>query len=186
MFGKYRSAILTFALAAASCALVSAPTPAAAQSSVFIKGRDASGAGYRAVDVSPGGVLRGTDTASVLFGGLSAPTLTTTTNSADLANYGARGVVLVLDVTAASGTSPTLDVKVQVKDTLSGKYVDLAGAAFAQKTAANTSMLTIYPGSTVAANVSISIPLPDTWRVVATIGGTTPSFTFTLGAHYID
>ena len=31
----------------------------------------------------------------------------------------------------------------------------------------------------VSANAAVSHPLPRTWRVVYTIGGTTPSFTIT-------
>lgn len=95
---------------------------------------------------------------------------------------GARGIHCVLDITAASGTTPTLDVKLQRFDPTSGKYVDLPGAAFAQKTAAGTSDLTIYPGIAETANVSVSDVLTENLKAVWTIGGTTPSFTFTLGA----
>ena len=95
------------------------------------------------------------------------------------------GVHLTLDITAASGTTPTLDVKVQRFDALSGKWVDLTSGAFAQKTATGTSDLTIYPGIAETANLSVSDVLGATWRAVATIGGTTPSFTFSLGACYI-
>lgn len=111
---------------------------------------------------------------------------TATANSGVMANQDRhRGVHLVLDITAAGGTSPTLDVKVQRFDALSGKWVDLTSAAFAQKTAAGTSDLTIYPGIAETANLSVSDVLGATWRAVATIGGTTPTFTFSLGACYI-
>lgn len=95
---------------------------------------------------------------------------------------GAKGIHLVLDVTAVSGTTPTLDVKLQRFDAASGKYVDLASAAFAQKTATGTSDLTIYPGIAETANVSVSDVLSENLKIVWTLGGTTPSFTFTLGA----
>ena len=110
---------------------------------------------------------------------------TTTTNSADLTNYSARGVRLTLDITAASGVVPTLDVKIQAKDTLSGAYVDIAGAVFTQKTATGTDELVIYPGIAETANESVSDIIPRAWRAVATIAGTTPSFTFSLGAAYV-
>lgn len=43
------------------------------------------------------------------------------------------------------------------------------------------------PGVTVAANAAVSYPLPRTWRVVWTIGGTTPSFTITgIQVSYIN
>ena len=115
----------------------------------------------------------------------SAARTAATTNSADLANYNARGVRLFLNITAATGTTPTLDIKVQAKDSVSGTYHDLTGVAFAQQTTTASLDLVLYPGATVTANRSVSSPLPRTWRLVATIGGTdTPTFTFSLGASY--
>lgn len=116
---------------------------------------------------------------------LSLAARTSTTNSADLTNLFARGVRLHLDIDAASGTTPTLDIKVQAKDSLSGNYFDIPGAAFTQKTAAGTDDLTVYPGVAETANETVSDVIPRTWRVVATIGGTTPSFTFSVGASYV-
>ena len=110
---------------------------------------------------------------------------TATANSSDMENRAARGVRLFLAVTAASGTTPTLDVKVQVKDPINDTYIDLPNAAFAQKTGTATDELTIYPGITTAANRAVSTALSQKWRVVATIGGTTPSFTFSVAAAYI-
>ena len=40
-------------------------------------------------------------------------------------------------------------------------------------------VLAVYPGVTSAANAAVSYPLPRTWRVAWTIGGTTPSFSIT-------
>lgn len=110
---------------------------------------------------------------------------TSTTNSTDQVNRFARGVRLHLNISAASGTTPTLDLKVQTKDAVSGTYIDLPGAAFAQKTTTGSDDLTIYPGVAETANETVSDVLSRTWRVVATIGGTTPSFTFSVGAAYI-
>ena len=106
-------------------------------------------------------------------------------NSADLENYAWRGVRLTLDITAVTGTTPSMTIKLQAKDPLSGKYVNIPGAAFAAKTATGTSQLTIYPGIAAAANVSVNDALPRDWRAVATITGTTPVFTFSLGAAYL-
>lgn len=113
-----------------------------------------------------------------------ATTITATAATTDQTNYDARGVTIYLNITAASGTSPTLDVKLQIKDPVSGTYIDIPGAAFAQKTGTGSDSLTIYPGISETANRKASMVLPRTWRAVATIGGTTPSFTFSLGAHY--
>lgn len=74
-----------------------------------------------------------------------------------------------LDVTAASGTSPTLDVKFQTKDALSGKWFDIAGLVMTQKTAVGTEIKSVASG------------LGSAIRAVYTIAGTTPSFTFSLG-----
>ena len=98
-----------------------------------------------------------------------------------------KGAIFVLDVTAVSGTSPTLDLKIQVFSPLGNDYVDLAGAAFAQKTAANTSMLTVYPGIAETANVSVSDVMPPLFRAVGTVGGSaTPTVTFSLACYVID
>lgn len=85
-----------------------------------------------------------------------------------------------LNISAASGTTPTLDVKLQTKDPLSGTWSDLVGAAFAQKTGTGAASLTVYPGIAESANTRVSNALSGPLRVVHTIGGTTPSFTYTL------
>lgn len=75
-----------------------------------------------------------------------------------------------LDVTAASGTTPTLDVKIQEKDPVSGKYFDLV--SFTQATAITSERKNYGSG--------VGELLGKVIRFVATIGGTTPSFTFSL------
>ena len=110
---------------------------------------------------------------------------TATENSSDQTNDCARGVRLFLDITAASGSSPTLDVKVQTKDPVSDSYVDLTGAAFAQQNSTATLDLVIYPGVGETSNRAVSDVLSSVWRVVATFGGSRPSFTFSVGAEYI-
>lgn len=111
---------------------------------------------------------------------------TTSGDSGTLVNReGFPGIHIVLDITAASGTSPTLDVKVQRFDPASQKWVDLPGGAFAQKTTAGTDDLIIYPGVAETANRSVSDAIAETYKVVWTIAGTTPSFTFSLGAAYV-
>lgn len=116
---------------------------------------------------------------------LASGALTTTTNGTDQINTNYRGVIWTMDITAVTGTTPTLDVKAQLKDPLSGKYVDIPSTAFAQKTATGTDTLCIYPGITTTANRQVSNVLPRTYRLVYTISGTTPSFTLSVGASYI-
>lgn len=73
-----------------------------------------------------------------------------------------------LNVTASSGTLPTLDVVVE--DTLDGMTWNVIGT-FAQKGA---------PGREV---INITSPFSATVRVRWTIGGSTPSFTFAIDAY---
>lgn len=106
---------------------------------------------------------------------------TATLTGSDQTNEGWRGVVLTLDITAWNAT--TLDVKAQMKDATSGKYVDIPGAAFAQKSGTGTDTLVIYPGIGETANRSVSDVLPATWRIVGTQVGT--SVTYSVGASLI-
>jgi hypothetical protein len=102
-----------------------------------------------------------------------------TVQSSPLHNPYGRGVKLVVDVTAVSGT-PSLVVTLQGHDPSSGKnYTILASAAI---TAVGTTVLTVYPGLTVAANSVANDVLPIQWNVKAVISGTTPSVTATVGA----
>ncbi len=79
--------------------------------------------------------------------------------------YGPASTLRVqLNVTAASGT-PTLDVVIE--DTLDGVSWNTI-ATFSQKTAAAREV------------INITIPFADRIRARWTIGGTTPSFTFSV------
>lgn len=106
---------------------------------------------------------------------------TATFDSIDVCDPNNRGGgVFFLNVTAASGTTPTLDIKIQNKCQVTGIYYDITGASFTQKTAATTDFLAIEPSLTAAANKAISQVLAPCFRAVCTIAGTTPSFTFSL------
>jgi hypothetical protein len=85
-------------------------------------------------------------------------------DSGPLAGFGDESTLRAqLDVTAASGTSPTLDVVLE--DTLDGTNWNMIGT-FAQKTG---------PGREV---INVTTPFTDRLRARWTVGGTTPSFTF--------
>lgn len=73
-----------------------------------------------------------------------------------------------LDVTAASGTSPSLTVVLE--DTLDGTNWNTIGT-FAAKTAAGREV------------INITTPFAETVRATWTVTGTTPSFTFSILAH---
>lgn len=74
-----------------------------------------------------------------------------------------------LDVTAAAGTSPTLDVVIQ--DSLDGGATWNTVGTFAQKTVAGREV------------INVTAPFSPLLRVSWTIGGTTPSFTFAVVWH---
>lgn len=74
--------------------------------------------------------------------------------------------ILLLNVTAASGTSPTLDIKIQTSHDNSDWYD--TGTAFTQITA------TSKPSALKVTNFGKYV------RAAWTIGGTSPSFTFSL------
>lgn len=73
-----------------------------------------------------------------------------------------------LNITAASGTTPTLDVRLETK-TDTGDWYTVA--AFPQQTGTATNVGRVFDG------------LGDQCRWAWTIGGTTPSFTFTVDAE---
>lgn len=105
-----------------------------------------------------------------------------TTQSADQTNYNARGLHLVIDITAVGGT-PTLTVTIEGKDPTSGKYYTLLASAALSSAA--TTVLRVYPALTASANLTASDILPRVWRVKSVIAGTTPSITATIAASVI-
>lgn len=114
---------------------------------------------------------------------LTAAGSATNATTPDFTNLSGRGVVLVVDITAISGTTPTLTVTIEGKDSTSGKYYTLLTSA--ALSTVSTTALTVYPGVTVAANTAASAPLPKTWRVKYSIAGTTPSVTATVSGTVI-
>lgn len=83
--------------------------------------------------------------------------------------YASRGIFF-LDVSAASGTSPSLTVSVQVQDAASGKWQNIL--SFPAQTAATG-------GTPLSAITSELYGVAH--RVAWTVSGTSPSITFTLG-----
>jgi hypothetical protein len=107
-----------------------------------------------------------------------------TTNSTDQTNYNGRGVQVLANISAFSGTI-AVTVNIQGKDAASGTYYNILSSTSLVGTGATN--LTVYPGAGVTANVSASMPLPRTWRVQVVSGaGITPSVTMTVGASVID
>jgi len=81
----------------------------------------------------------------------------------------AASFTAVLDVTASTGTGETLDVSFQYWDPASQKWIGLgAGAAFAQQVGVGTAGITFTA-------------FGERLRCIQTIGGTAPTFDYTVG-----
>jgi hypothetical protein len=90
---------------------------------------------------------------------------TTTGNSGPIDGWGsAKTLRAQLNVSAASGTTPTLDVLIE--DSIDGGATWNTVGTFAQKNAISREV------------VNVTTPFAETLRVRWTIAGTTPSFTF--------
>lgn len=104
---------------------------------------------------------------------------TATPTAVEISTYRAKALRVVIDVTAVTAT-PLLTVTVDGKDNLSGKYYNLITSAVIGT--AVTTVLTIAPGVTVAANLAVSAPLPDTCRITVSHGDA-DSATYSVSAQ---
>lgn len=111
---------------------------------------------------------------------------TATGNGATQANPGNKGVQILVVLGTVTGTSPTAVFKVQGSVDGGTTWYDIPGAATASLTATGNFGIMVYPGiavtvgtTTTGTTATANMVLPRTWRVVWTIGGTTPSFTIT-------
>lgn len=96
-------------------------------------------------------------------------------------NVNARGVHVVLDITAASGTGG-LTLVIEGFDVTSGKWYTILQSA--AQIAIAIVVLKVYPGVTAAANVAASDILPRTWRV-RVVHGDASSYTYSVGANLV-
>jgi hypothetical protein len=124
---------------------------------------------------------------------------TTTFAGATQTNFNHAGAVITILLGTVSGTSPTLSAQLQWSPDAGTTWLNL-GAALANLTASSqTGTIMAYPsnistaGATPAAlttgatqTLQLNTPLPRTWRLNYTIGGTTPSFTISsVQVNYI-
>ena len=113
--------------------------------------------------------------------------------------------IIALSVSAASGTAPTLNLYVQNVIPVAGasdieqavptgtdEYDDLA--SFTQATGTGTWIVRVVGGGNAAAakkDASLTAgsvasgPIGRNWRIKWVVGGTNPSFTFSLSATFI-
>lgn len=90
-------------------------------------------------------------------------------STANLDGFNLKTLRAQLRTTAASGTTPTLDVVIE--DTLDGTTWNTVGT-FTQVTTGSARQV-----------INVTAPFSDTIRVRWTVGGTTPSFTFDVIAY---
>lgn len=116
-----------------------------------------------------------------------------TGNGATQTNSSAKGVLVVINLGAVTGTTPTAVFKLQGSADGGTTWLDIPGATTASLIATGVYAIEIYPALTTTAGVATSgtiamsnTILPRTWRVVWTLGGSTPSFTITnIQVNYI-
>ena len=94
-------------------------------------------------------------------------TATATSGAIDLKEFDGD-VLLVLNCAAGTGSSPTLDIKVQDSDETGGTYGDLSGAAFTQVTDA-ASVQTLEVNKDECKRFI---------KLVQTVGGSSPVFVY--------
>lgn len=95
----------------------------------------------------------------------AAQTATGNSSAVEVGEY--TEALVTLNCTAASGTTPTMTVKVQTSDDKGTTWYDLPSGGFTQLTAAGKQALQITC-------------FGDYIRALWTIGGSTPSFTFVM------
>ncbi len=94
-------------------------------------------------------------------------TATATSSAIDLKEFDGD-VLLVLNCAAGTGSSPTLDIKVQDSDETGGTYGDLSGAAFTQVTD-SASLQTLEVNKDECKRFI---------KIVQTVGGSSPVFVY--------
>lgn len=101
----------------------------------------------------------------------AARTATGSGTGLDLQQYDGD-IVLLLDSAAGTGTTPTLAVTVEHSDLLGSGYTAITGAAFTTVTTTASQQKLVISHDEAKRYV----------RVTYTLGGTTPSFTFSVNA----
>lgn len=111
-------------------------------------------------------------TITTMLEAITARTATFNGTAFDALDY--EGTILVVQsVGVVSGTTPTLDGKIQESDTSGGTYTDIAAATFTQVTATNSWQ-----------SLKVDIQMSKRFiRYVGTISGSTPSFT--MGCAFV-
>ena len=106
-------------------------------------------------------------------------------NGVTFTNHNGRSVTFWLNVTAVSGTTPTMTARLQWSLDNGATWLDADTTNLQTVSIAGTGnfLLSVGPNLPVVANRSANQMAPRLMRLAWTIGGTTPSFTFTSWAN---
>ena len=104
-------------------------------------------------------------------------------NGPDLEGGFGNGCLVFINITALSGTSPTLTVTIQGKDRVSGQYYNILSSVALAST--GFTVLRVKPGLTASANVTANDMIPPDFRIITAIGGTTPAVSATIAVSVI-
>jgi hypothetical protein len=105
-----------------------------------------------------------------------------TSNTLD--THQAKGCIVYINVTAITGTSPTLTVTLKGLDPIgqTNGYTVIASAAIS---ATGLTVLKVYPALTASANAVANDVMPAVSQIVTAIGGTTPAVTATVAVQLV-
>jgi len=92
------------------------------------------------------------------------------------------GLLVFINVTALTGTTPTITVTLSglINEAATASYTVIASTAIA---ATGLTVLRVYPGLTAAANATANDVVPARCRIATVIAGTTPAVTATISAY---
>ncbi len=108
---------------------------------------------------------------------LASAARTATVSSSDITNQNCRGVRIFINVTVHA-VSAAIVPTIEVKDPISGTYTAVATGA--SITTTGHTVITVFPGATVAANVTLSTHIGKVFRVTMTPGNSN-SATYSVG-----
>lgn len=119
------------------------------------------------------------NTAQTLFGSAAR---TVAIAGSVVPNYNARGIIVMMNVTAASGTGG-LTLKIEGVD-LTGVMLYTILVAAAPVTAIGLYVYRVYPGLTPVAGLTVNDVLPRMHKVSVAVGDAS-SYTYSLAANFI-
>jgi len=113
---------------------------------------------------------------------LASAARTISGNSGDLIIWNIKMGLFYCNVSARSGTSPTLDVIIEAKDPVSGNYAVIGRfSQYVDATGFKYGCIGLGAIDDADSDFATSRNLPKIIRISWTITGTTPSFTFSVG-----